>query len=58
LLNWAAGLLTAGTLVFSGALYILAVFDIRIMGAIAPLGGLLMIVGWGTLVYAAWAARG
>jgi len=58
LLNWAAGLLTAGTLVFSGALYILAVFDIRIMGAIAPLGGLLMIAGWGTLVYAAWAARG
>lgn len=56
LLNWAAGLLTVGTLVFSGALYILAVFDLRVMGAIAPIGGLLMISGWGVLAYAAWAA--
>lgn len=54
LLNWAAGLLTVGTLVFSGALYILAIFDLRFMGAIAPIGGLLMIAGWGVLAYAAW----
>jgi len=54
LINWAAGLLTAGVLVFSGALYILAVFDIRIMGVVAPIGGLLMIAGWGVLAYAGW----
>ncbi|MCU0475451.1 MAG: DUF423 domain-containing protein [Anaerolineae bacterium] len=56
--NWAAGLLTAGTLVFSGALYVLAIFDLRVMGAVAPLGGLLLIAGWGVLAYAGWLARG
>lgn len=50
-----AGLLmTVGTLIFSGALYILAIFDVRIMGAIAPIGGALMIAGWGALGWAAW----
>lgn len=58
LLNWAAGLLTTGTLVFSGALYLLAIFDLRFMGAIAPLGGLMMIAGWGVLAYAAWVSAG
>ena len=56
LVQWAAGLLTAGTLVFSGALYILAIFDLRFMGAVAPIGGLLLVAGWGVLVYAAWVA--
>jgi uncharacterized membrane protein YgdD (TMEM256/DUF423 family) len=55
--NWAGGLLTAGTLVFSGALYVLAVFDLPIMGAVAPIGGLLMILGWGALAVGAWQAR-
>jgi uncharacterized membrane protein YgdD (TMEM256/DUF423 family) len=56
LVQWSAGLLTAGTLVFSGALYILAIFDLRFMGAVTPIGGLLLIAGWGVLVYAAWLA--
>ncbi|MBK9123202.1 MAG: DUF423 domain-containing protein [Chloroflexi bacterium] len=38
--------LTIGTAVFSGALYLLAIFDLRIMGAIAPIGGVLMVAGW------------
>ncbi|MBV6436292.1 MAG: DUF423 domain-containing protein [Phototrophicaceae bacterium] len=42
-----AGLvLTAGTVIFSGALYVLAIFDLRIMGAVAPVGGVLMVAGW------------
>lgn len=45
-------LLTAGTVIFSGALYILAIFDIGIMGAVAPIGGTLMIAGWLTVAYA------
>jgi uncharacterized membrane protein YgdD (TMEM256/DUF423 family) len=36
----------AGILLFSGSLYVLAIFNIGIMGAIAPLGGLAMIAGW------------
>ena len=43
----------AGILLFSGSLYVLAIFNIGIMGAIAPLGGVAMIVGWVLLGLAA-----
>lgn len=49
--NWAGILMTAGTLIFSGALYILAIFDVRIMGAVAPIGGALMVAGWAALIW-------
>ncbi len=52
--NWAGNLLFLGTLIFSGSLYILAVFDLRIMGAVAPIGGTLMVAGWLCLGVAAW----
>lgn len=35
-----------GALVFSGTLYILALSGIKWLGAITPLGGTAMIVGW------------
>jgi len=35
-----------GILVFSGSLYVLSIFDIPIMGAITPVGGIGMMVGW------------
>jgi uncharacterized membrane protein YgdD (TMEM256/DUF423 family) len=50
--NMAAFLMAAGTIVFSGALYLLAIFDVRLMGAIAPIGGVLMLAGWGALIWA------
>ncbi len=37
---------TAGTLLFSGSLYLLAFSGQRRWGAITPLGGLAFIVGW------------
>lgn len=37
---------TVGMLVFSGTLYILAVTGIRWLGAITPVGGTALIVGW------------
>ena len=43
----AAWLLLAGTVVFSGSLYILALTDTRWLGAITPLGGVALIAGWG-----------
>jgi uncharacterized membrane protein YgdD (TMEM256/DUF423 family) len=46
--------LFAGTVIFSGALYILAIFDLRIMGAVAPLGGVLMLIGWACMGIGAW----
>ena len=36
----------AGIVFFSGSLYALALTDVRILGAITPLGGLLFLLGW------------
>ncbi|MBT5708384.1 MAG: DUF423 domain-containing protein [Verrucomicrobia bacterium] len=45
-----------GMLVFSGTLYALSVTGIRWLGAITPIGGLALIMGWGWM--AVWSARG
>ena len=50
----AGWLFAVGILLFSGALYILSVFNVRFMGAIAPIGGLSFIGGWVCLGVAAW----
>lgn len=41
----------AGTLLFSGSLYVLALTEIRKLGAITPLGGLLFLAGWAALAF-------
>jgi uncharacterized membrane protein YgdD (TMEM256/DUF423 family) len=54
----AAGwLFVAGTVLFSGSLYLLAVTGVRALGAITPLGGLAFILGWLALAWAATGAR-
>jgi uncharacterized membrane protein YgdD (TMEM256/DUF423 family) len=45
----------SGALLFSGSLYALALGAPRWTGAVTPIGGLLFLVGWAVLV---WAARG
>lgn len=37
---------TLGTVIFSGSLYLLVATDIKIFGAITPIGGTLLILGW------------
>jgi len=37
---------TAGVIIFSGSLYLLALTNVRWLGAITPLGGLLFLAGW------------
>ncbi len=39
----------AGILVFSGSLYVLALTNIKIFGAITPIGGLCLLGGWLTM---------
>lgn len=56
-LTWAGYLFIAGIILFSGSLYILAVFDLRVMGAVAPLGGTAFIAGWLCIVASAWKAE-
>ena len=48
-----AALLTAGTIIFSGTLYLMALTGARWLGAVTPLGGTLMIAGW---LLVAWRA--
>ena len=47
LLGIAAWLLMIGTLIFSGSLFILVLSGIGLFGAITPIGGLLLVAGWG-----------
>ena len=50
----AAGwLFVAGTVLFSGSLYALALSGERWLGAITPAGGLLLLVGWAALAVSA-----
>ncbi len=46
-------LFTAGIVIFSGSLYVLALSGIRWFGAITPIGGALWLVAWACLCYAA-----
>lgn len=43
-----------GTTVFSGCLFALAVSGMKVLGAVVPIGGGLLIAGWGLLAVAAW----
>ena len=43
----------AGITIFSGSLYVLAVTNIRWLGAITPIGGASFLVGWVTLAVSA-----
>lgn len=44
-------MLAAGTVVFSGSLYLMALTEIWWLGAITPIGGLLLIAGWAVLAW-------
>ena len=46
-------LFTAGIVLFSGSLYVLAFTGITIFGAITPIGGLAFLAGWACLAIAA-----
>ena len=50
----AGWLFVAGTVLFSGSLYALALSGVAVLGAITPLGGLAFLAGWGCLAAAAW----
>ncbi|MBZ0278802.1 MAG: DUF423 domain-containing protein [Anaerolineae bacterium] len=54
LMQWAGYLFLAGVVLFSGSLYLLAIFDLSWLGAVAPLGGVALIGGWVCLGWAAW----
>jgi uncharacterized membrane protein YgdD (TMEM256/DUF423 family) len=53
----AAWLFLAGTALFSGSLYALALTGARGLGAVTPLGGLCFIAGWLSLAWGLWRGR-
>ena len=50
----AGGCFLVGTAIFSGCLFALALSGVKILGAVVPIGGVLLIAGWMLLAYAGW----
>lgn len=49
---WSAGLISVGVLLFSGSLYLLTYYDVKV-GLVTPLGGVALIAGWLCLMFGA-----
>ena len=49
--NLAGILLVGGIILFSGSLYALAVTGFRALGMLTPIGGLLFLSGWLTVIF-------
>lgn len=56
--DWAGVLMLGGMVIFSGSLYALVLSGVRMLGAITPIGGVLMIGSWILLAWAAWRGPG
>ena len=58
--GWSAAgwLFTAGIVIFSGSLYLLALSGVRWLGAVTPLGGVAFLAGWVMLALAGARALG
>jgi uncharacterized membrane protein YgdD (TMEM256/DUF423 family) len=52
--RWSGWCFVAGTLIFCGSLYALALTGQRGLGALAPIGGLAFLAGWALLAWGAW----
>jgi uncharacterized membrane protein YgdD (TMEM256/DUF423 family) len=53
--SWAAWFFVIGALIFGGSLYLMAVTGARGLGAVTPIGGVLLLCGWAVLIYGALA---
>lgn len=51
-LSRSVSLFAGGVLIFSGSLYVLSITNISWWGAVAPFGGLLLILGWLAVILA------
>ena len=52
--NAAGWLFLAGTIIFSGSLYLLSLTGLRWLGAITPIGGVAFLLGWLLLAWGVW----
>ncbi|RID87414.1 DUF423 domain-containing protein [Peribacillus asahii] len=54
LINWSGWLMFAGIIIFSGSLYVLAVTQIKVLGAITPIGGVAFLAAWVLMIIAVY----
>lgn len=54
LINWSGWLMLIGIILFSGSLFVLSVTQIKVLGAITPLGGVSFLVAWVLMIIAAY----
>ncbi len=52
-IEWIVRLMIAGIVIFSGSLYLLAITQVKILGAITPIGGVCFLTAWILLCHAA-----
>jgi uncharacterized membrane protein YgdD (TMEM256/DUF423 family) len=45
-LTWAGYALIVGTIIFSGSLYLICATGVTMWGAVAPIGGVSLMMGW------------
>lgn len=50
----AGWLFLAGTILFSGSLYVLSLSGVRWLGAVTPLGGICFLAGWVWIAWVGW----
>ena len=53
-LRWAGWCMTFGIVLFSGSLYLLAIFNLKPLGMITPFGGMAFLAGWSLLAWFAY----
>lgn len=51
-------LFIAGTLLFSGSLYVITLGGVRGLGLVTPIGGVALLLGWLCLLAAPWSKPG
>ena len=54
LINWSGWLMFIGIIIFSGSLFVLSVTQIKVLGAITPIGGVSFLAAWVLMIIAAY----
>lgn len=57
LVSSAGWIIVLGTCVFSGSLYCLVLFDAAWWGAVTPIGGMILLIGWVMLALGAFLTK-
>jgi len=50
-IKWASLLIFGGVIIFSGSLYLFALTNVTTFALVTPVGGILLLLGWASLVY-------